>query len=74
MGMSNEDKGLEGLQTSIKLHLDKLNGFNREVDYIPKQLKDWINVPNLELLHTTIRVKNMKILILTLLRLNKHLL
>jgi hypothetical protein len=74
MGMSNEVKGLEGLQTFIKLHLDKLNGFSREVDYIPKLLEDWINVPNLELLHTIIRVKNMKILILTLLRLNKHLL
>jgi hypothetical protein len=72
--MSNEVKGLEGLQTFIKLHLDKLNGFSREVDYIPKLLEDWINVPNLELLHTIIRVKNMKILILTLLRLNKHLL
>jgi hypothetical protein len=31
--MSNEDKGLKGLQTFIKLHLDKLDGLSREVDY-----------------------------------------
>jgi hypothetical protein len=74
MGMLNEDTGLEGLQTSIKLHLDKLDGFNREVDYIPKMSEDWTSVPNWEVLHTTIHVKIMKILILTLLRLNKHLL
>jgi len=41
---------------------------------IPKLSKDWTNVPSLEFLHTTIHVMNMKILILTLLRLNKNLL
>jgi hypothetical protein len=46
MGMLNENKGLERLQTFIKLHLDKLDGLNHEVDYIPKMSKDWTSVPN----------------------------
>ncbi len=74
MGMSNEDKGWKGCKLLLNYSLISKMALVMRWIIIPKLSKDWTSVPGLESLHTTIHVKNMKILILTLLRLNKNLL
>ncbi len=74
MGMSNEDKGWKGCKLLLNYSLISKMALVMRWIIIPKLSKDWTSVPGLEFLHTTIHVKKLKILILTLLRLNKNLL
>ncbi len=73
-GMSNEDKGWKGYKHLLSYVLTSQITLIMKWIIIQKLLVDWTNMHDLELFNTTIHVKSMKILILTLLRLNKHLL